>query len=297
MGSPFLRGRRTPGHGRPISPALTGRLIRAGSFLPGQSLPSPFFQHRPIGRAPPAERCTFPRRTRRHWTSVMDHSPPPPRGVLIVDADADTTTSLAALVRLWGHRAWVANCGQAALRLAFEHGPDVVILDLGLPDMMGWELASRLRRSPSLRGALMVVVSGFTRPDDYARSFEAGCDLYYLKPADPEQLRCLLAATYLERRVMTPEELAAYVRDLVRAAEVVEAIDDRDLQRQHGWNLGDWRYELVPWGVRFLRRDARADMAAEVLVLTGPHRSAPAAADTGRKLGARVVVSNGSSAG
>jgi CheY-like chemotaxis protein len=112
--------------------------------------------------------------------------------VLAVDREPDTVASFASLVSLWGHRVQVANSGKAALSAASQFPPDAVFLDIRLPDMTGWELASQLRKLPGMNGALLVVVSGLGRPDDIARSQEAGCDMHLLKPADPELLHRLL---------------------------------------------------------------------------------------------------------
>jgi hypothetical protein len=67
---------------------------------------------------------------------------------------------------------------------------------------------------------------------------------------------------------MTPHTLASLLTDLGSAAEVVEAIEDADLQRRRGWNLASWRYDLVPWGVRFRYRGGRD--AAEVIATLDP---------------------------
>jgi len=66
---------------------------------------------------------------------------------------------------------------------------------------------------------------------------------------------------------MSPEQLTSYLTDLTAAAEVVEAIDDADLQRRRGWDLTRWRYDLVPWGVRFSYRGRRSEDQAEVLAV------------------------------
>lgn len=112
--------------------------------------------------------------------------------VLVVDDEDDAADSLATLVGLWGHRSLLARRGEDALRLAAEHRPDVAVLDLGLPDMTGWELARRLRGLPGLRRALLVAVSGSGFPEDYEKSYEAGFAVHFLKPTDPELLRLLL---------------------------------------------------------------------------------------------------------
>jgi len=113
--------------------------------------------------------------------------------VLLVDDCTDTTDSLAVLARVWGFRALIANDAQAALRLAAEHRPDVVLLDVAMPGMTGWQLARRLRQVEGLEKALLVALSGYAGEDDRRHSVEAGCDRHLVKPADPEQLRLLLA--------------------------------------------------------------------------------------------------------
>ncbi len=125
---------------------------------------------------------------------MADLAPPEPLCVLIVDDCQDTTTSLALLARLWGYRAHTARDGGEALRLAGLYRPNVVLLDIGMPGMDGWEVARRLREMPGLDGTFLVVVSGYDRADDLRRSHEAGCDLHLTKPVHPDRLRELLAA-------------------------------------------------------------------------------------------------------
>jgi len=112
--------------------------------------------------------------------------------VLIVEDCKDTAGSLAVLVRHWGHEPRVAHRGDEALAAAAEQLPDAVILDIGLPDMTGWELLMRLRRQPGLEKVRALVVSGYGGSDDVARSIRTGCEVHLLKPAGPEALRRLL---------------------------------------------------------------------------------------------------------
>ena len=124
-----------------------------------------------------------------------------PLRVLIVEDCADTADSLAILLRLWGHEPAIAYRADSALALASRQGFDVVVLDVGLPDVSsGVELARKLRVLPGVGGALIVVNSGFGRPADRARCYAAGCDAFLVKPADPEAIRQLLAARQRERR-------------------------------------------------------------------------------------------------
>jgi CheY-like chemotaxis protein len=131
---------------------------------------------------------------------MAEIAPPEPLRLLIVDDCADTTASLVLLARLWGYQAHAARDGAEALRLAAQHRPHVVLLDIGMPGMNGWDLAPRLRALPGLDGVMLVVVSGFDRTDDRRRSHEAGCDLHLTKPVHPERLRDLLAACEKEKR-------------------------------------------------------------------------------------------------
>jgi CheY-like chemotaxis protein len=125
--------------------------------------------------------------------------PPEPLRVLIVDDCADTTSSLAWLVQLWGYQAHTARDGHEALRLAAQHHPHVILLDIGLPGMTGWELVPRLRLLPGLEQVFVAVVSGYGRDEDVHRSQEVHCDLHLTKPVHPERLHELLAARQKEK--------------------------------------------------------------------------------------------------
>jgi DNA-binding response OmpR family regulator len=114
--------------------------------------------------------------------------------VLIVEDCADTADSLAMLVRFWGHDPRIAPDGATALAATAERSPDVVLLDVGLPDGDGLLLIPRLRELPGGRQALIAVTSGFGRAEDRTASYEAGADVFFLKPVDPEVIRGLLEA-------------------------------------------------------------------------------------------------------
>jgi CheY-like chemotaxis protein len=110
----------------------------------------------------------------------------------VVDDNGDTADSLALLLNMWGHRACVAYDGPAALRVAKEYRPGVVLLDLGLPGLSGYEVARRLRTEPALSEALLVAVTGYG-PEERGRCREAGFDLHLTKPVDLGVLQELLA--------------------------------------------------------------------------------------------------------
>jgi PAS domain S-box-containing protein len=126
--------------------------------------------------------------------------------VLVVEDNPDGARSLALLLRWEGHEVLVAHEGQAALELARSRRPAVVLLDLGLPGMDGFEVARRLRREPGLERVLLVAVSGYGQEEDCRRAREAGCDAHLVKPADLAELRRLLAARAAAEDASAPAE-------------------------------------------------------------------------------------------
>ena len=118
----------------------------------------------------------------------MRDDPRPHLLVLVVDDSRDCAESLALLVRLWGHEAVVAYDGPAALEAARSRTPDVVLLDIAMPKMDGYELARRLRQVAGLEEALFVAVSGHGNEADVRRCQETGIDCHFLKPVDPAEL-------------------------------------------------------------------------------------------------------------
>jgi PAS domain S-box-containing protein len=114
--------------------------------------------------------------------------------VLVAEDNRDAAQSLDRLLRLWGHDVRTAADGAAALEVARAYRPDVVLLDLGLPGLDGYEVARRLRREPGLGGVLLVALTGYGQEDDRRRTREAGFDHHLVKPADLERLRHVLAS-------------------------------------------------------------------------------------------------------
>jgi CheY-like chemotaxis protein len=108
----------------------------------------------------------------------------------VVDDNRDAADTLADLVVMLGHEADVAYDGPAALAKAGERPPDLVLCDIGLPGMDGFEVARRMRAlSPTIR---LVAVSGYAQPEDLARAAEAGFERHVAKPPDPGQLEDVL---------------------------------------------------------------------------------------------------------
>jgi signal transduction histidine kinase/ActR/RegA family two-component response regulator len=125
----------------------------------------------------------------------------PRRVVLVVEDNADVGQSVADLLELHGHTVRVARDGRSGLALARELRPDVVICDIGLPDLDGYEVARALRRDEALRGARLVALSGFAQEEDRRRARDAGFDVHIAKPPDPVRLAAAVAAD--DRRAST----------------------------------------------------------------------------------------------
>jgi CheY-like chemotaxis protein len=130
--------------------------------------------------------------------------------VLVVDSHTDSGESLALLLRLWGHEADVASSGAEALNAALTYRPDVVLTEIVLPRMDGYQLARRLREHPDGRGLLLIAVTGVASDRHRRRAVEAGFDEYLIKPVDPGALQALLALNYL-----SPGEFAAEAAGVV----------------------------------------------------------------------------------
>lgn len=112
--------------------------------------------------------------------------------VLIVEDNTDAAESLAMLLELYGHEAQLANSGSAALAAAGAMVPDAMIVDIGLPDMDGYEVARRVRSEPVLAGVLLVALTGYGREEDRQEAIAAGFDRHLVKPVNPDLLKELL---------------------------------------------------------------------------------------------------------
>jgi PAS domain S-box-containing protein len=113
--------------------------------------------------------------------------------VLVVDDNVDAANVLKMLVEEAGHLVRMAYTGPTALATALDYRPDVVLLDIGLPELDGFEVAKRIRQDPLLRDILLVAVTGYRQATDRQRVLKAGFDHYLVKPADFEKLRQILA--------------------------------------------------------------------------------------------------------
>jgi two-component system CheB/CheR fusion protein len=119
-------------------------------------------------------------------------NPVPPCRVLVVEDNVGSAKVLArTLSRFWGHEVELAHNGLEALEMASTFRPALVLLDIGLPGISGYEVAQRLRAQPQFQGTLLVALTGYGQAEDRRRSREAGIDEHLVKPASVEILQTL----------------------------------------------------------------------------------------------------------
>jgi CheY-like chemotaxis protein len=116
-----------------------------------------------------------------------------PLRILIIEDNVDAARTLAKLLMRYGHEVTTAYQGPAGLESARTLRPEVVLCDLGLPEMDGYEIARALRSDPATQSIRLIAVSGYGQEDDRRHSEEAGFDLHLTKPVDPTELQRLLA--------------------------------------------------------------------------------------------------------
>jgi len=162
--------------------ALHGGSIEARSAGPGAG--SELIVTLPIASAPQA---------RDSETAVAAPRPTAARRILVVDDFEDSAESLALLLRRMGHEVQTASSGAQAIEAARALRPDVVLLDIGMPGLDGYEACRRIRAEAWGAGILLVAVTGWGQAEDRRRSQEAGFDGHLVKPIDPRALAVLLA--------------------------------------------------------------------------------------------------------
>jgi len=113
--------------------------------------------------------------------------------ILVADDNRDAADSMAMLLELAGYEVVVAHRGQEALHGIMADKPDAAILDIGMADMTGYEIARRVRSAGETR-TFLVAVTGWGHADDVARAKEAGFDEHLTKPVDPDRIEALLSA-------------------------------------------------------------------------------------------------------
>ncbi|NEV63775.1 hybrid sensor histidine kinase/response regulator [Thiorhodococcus minor] len=183
---PVLRGSAGAGAGLGMGLALVRALVqlhggRVEAVSPGLGQGSTFRARLPCEALRPARPPTR-----------AAQMPCPAHRILLVEDDPDVARSCALLLEVMGQRVERAADGRSALALLEPFRPDLILLDLGLPDMDGFEVARRLRGTPSGRAARLVALTGWGQPADIARTEAAGFDAHLTKPIAQETLRQLL---------------------------------------------------------------------------------------------------------
>ena len=112
--------------------------------------------------------------------------------ILVVDDNVDTARGLSRLLKLLGHNVQMAYDGQTAIETARSHRPEFVLLDIGLPGMDGYQVATHLRQEQYSKDAVIIAVTGYGQEDDLRRSREAGFDHHLVKPIDHDALITLI---------------------------------------------------------------------------------------------------------
>jgi PAS domain S-box-containing protein len=164
---------------------MHGGTVQAASDGPGKG--SEFVVRLPVA----TERLGIQAAARR---PTETERPEKARRILVVDDNVDGAQSLSAMLKLMGHDTALAHDGISALETAYSYRPDMVLLDIGLPRLNGYEVARRLRQEPQLRDVVLVAVTGWGQEEDRRRSREAGFDHHLTKPPDPAAIAQLLAS-------------------------------------------------------------------------------------------------------
>jgi PAS domain S-box-containing protein len=184
---------------------LHGGAIEARSDGPGQG--SEFIVTLPVLAAPPLDDDLAPRPKQKQ--------PLVRSRILVVDDCRESAESLAKLLGFMGLDATSLYDGEAAIEWILTHRPDVVFLDIAMPGLDGYEVATRLREHRELRATVLVALTGFGQREDRSRASEAGFDFHVTKPADVDELEDLLLKVQEERTAVKETAVSCTTEDIV----------------------------------------------------------------------------------
>jgi DNA-binding response OmpR family regulator len=137
--------------------------------------------------------------------------------ILVVDGYPDLAEIMATLLAIMGHHCRWVDRGDAALDQVLAFDPDLVLLDVGLPDLSGYEVARRLRSTDRSRVRYLAALTGSSAYEDLVRAHDAGFDQAILKPPDAKTLEAVVASARFELTIASPETLPP-LRQVPRAA-------------------------------------------------------------------------------
>ncbi len=126
------------------------------------------------------------------------HAPVRRFRILVVDDNHDSALSMAMMLSIMGHDTRTAHDGESAVETAEAFQPEVVLLDIGLPKLNGYEVAQRIREKPWGAAMYLIAVTGWGQDVDRQRAEAAGFDAHLTKPASPDDIRRLLAGLRVE---------------------------------------------------------------------------------------------------
>lgn len=152
----------------------------------GKGLGSEFVVRIPLSTEPHAREYEKTRRTASSSTNW--------HRILVVDDNKDSATSLSMMLNFMGHDTRTANDGLKGLEVADQFRPDVCLLDIGMPNLNGFDMARQLRERPWAQATLLIALSGWGQEHDKERSTDAGFDIHLVKPIDPATLTAVLEA-------------------------------------------------------------------------------------------------------
>jgi CheY-like chemotaxis protein len=175
---------------------------------------------------------------------------PPRLKALVVDDNRDAADTLATLAGFWGHEVRVVYDGPSALNLARSFKPDCLFLDIGMPEMDGYEVARRIRQETDLRGSKLIALTAYSGDTHRRRMTEAGFDYHLTKPADLGELERLLHM--LAQALKLAERTEALAQQNVELAR-----ETKDLLLEVKDELTEVKAELQE--VKQELRDVRAD--------------------------------------
>jgi CheY-like chemotaxis protein len=115
------------------------------------------------------------------------------RRILVADDNVDAADGLGVLLRLMGNEVRIVHDGMQAIEEAATFRPDVVLLDIGMPRLNGYDAAQRIRKQPWGKAVFLIALTGWGQEEDKRRATEAGFDQHFTKPVDPAVLERLLA--------------------------------------------------------------------------------------------------------
>lgn len=126
-------------------------------------------------------------------TAPSVNTTPPHFRILVVDDNHDSALSMAMMLSIMGHETRTAHDGESAVSSAESFLPDVVLLDIGLPKLNGYEVAQRIRENVWGQSMFLIAVTGWGQDEDRARSSEVGLNVHMVKPVEPSALERLLS--------------------------------------------------------------------------------------------------------